>query len=131
MEDSVFTKIINGEIPSFKIYEDELTLAFLDINPLTKGHTLVIPKQQIDHLDDCPEDVYLAIFSTVHKVSKHLKEHLKPERITLAVHGYDVPHAHVHVVPSYNKNDLKFPESEQTAPDFESLKVLSQDLSIK
>ncbi len=128
MDDSVFTKIVRGEIPADIIYEDELTMAFLDINPVTKGHTLVIPKQQIDQLDDCPPEIYAAIFNTVHKISKLLKTKLEPKRIVLVVFGFDVPHAHVHLIPAYSATDVKFPERQQREPDHDELAALANEL---
>lgn len=98
METSVFTKIIRGEIPCYKIYEDEKTLAFLDINPESLGHVLVIPKVQVDKVYELPDEEYAALFSTVKKVAKHMEEVLG-ERTLMKVVGTDVPHAHVHLIP--------------------------------
>ena len=98
MEPSVFTKIINGEIPCYKIYEDDKTFAFLDIHPETKGHTLVIPKHQVDKIYDLDDDDYIALMRTVKKLSKHMEEQLGT-RILWKVVGTDVPHAHVHLMP--------------------------------
>ncbi len=103
-----FDDIVSGKSTDRIFYEDTATIAFLDHNPVTKGHSLVIPKKTIDHLDDCGEALYLAIFKTVRIVSRLLKEKLHPERIILVVHGYDVPHAHVHVIPVYKKGDVQF-----------------------
>jgi len=89
---SIFTKIINGEIPSYKIAENEHYFAFLDINPLHKGHTLVIPKVEVDYLFDLPEDVYEGLF----KFSR------------IAVIGLEVPHAHIHLVPINEVHDIDF-----------------------
>ena len=99
MEDSIFTKIVKGEIPSHKIYEDDKTLAFLNIFPAVKGHTLVIPKIQIDSLWDLSEEDYNAVMNTTKKVAKRLQEVLGTERVGVKVIGIDVPHAHVHLVP--------------------------------
>ena len=98
MEPSVFTKIINGEIPCYKIYEDDKTFAFLDIHPETKGHTLVIPKHQVDKIYNLDDDDYTALMRTVKKLSKHMEEQLGT-RILWKVVGTDVPHAHVHLMP--------------------------------
>ena len=98
MEPSVFTKIINGEIPCYKIYEDDKTFAFLDIHPETKGHTLVIPKHQVDKIYDLDDDDYTALMRTVKKLSKHMEEQLGT-RLLWKVIGTDVPHAHVHLMP--------------------------------
>lgn len=95
---SIFTKIINGEIPCYKIYEDEKTLAFLDINPETKGHTLVIPKNEVDKIYDLPDEDYAALMATVKKLSKHYEKVLGTRTLWKVI-GTDVPHAHVHLMP--------------------------------
>ena len=95
---SIFSKIIAGEIPCYKIYEDEKTLAFLDIHPETVGHVLVIPKLEIDKIYDLPEEDYLALMKTVKRISKYMEEALG-RRIFWKVIGTDVPHAHVHLTP--------------------------------
>ncbi len=95
---SVFTQIIRGEIPCYKIYEDDKTLAFLDIHPETRGHTLVIPKIEVDRIYDLEDKDYLALMSTVKKLSKHFEQVLG-KRIIWKVVGTDVPHAHVHLLP--------------------------------
>ncbi len=95
---TTFTKIINGEIPCYKIYEDEKTFAFLDINPETKGHTLVVPKTEVDKLYDLTEEDYNAVMNTVKKLAAHYDKVLS-RRILLKVVGTDVPHAHVHLMP--------------------------------
>lgn len=95
---SVFTQIIRGEIPCYKIYEDDKTLAFLDIHPETRGHTLVIPKIEVDRIYDLEDEDYLALMSTVKKLSKHFEQVLGT-RIIWKVVGTDVPHAHVHLLP--------------------------------
>ena len=95
---SIFTKIINGEIPCHKIYEDDKTFAFLDIHPESKGHTLVVPKLEVDKIYDLPDEDYEALMRTVKKLSKHLEQKLGA-RILWKVVGTDVPHAHVHLMP--------------------------------
>lgn len=95
---SIFTKIIEGEIPCYKIYEDEKTLAFLDIAPEVAGHTLVIPKVEIDRVYDLPDEDYQALMATVKKVARHYEDVLG-RRMVLKVMGTEVPHAHVHIVP--------------------------------
>jgi histidine triad (HIT) family protein len=105
---TIFTRIINGEIPSYKIAEDERCYAFLDINPLREGHTLVVPKAEVDYLFDL-EDDYLAdllIFSK--KVSKAIREAIPCNRIGVAVIGLEVPHAHIHLVPMDSMEDINF-----------------------
>jgi histidine triad (HIT) family protein len=99
MEDSVFTKIVKGEIPAHKIYEDEATLAFLSIEPIQPGHTLVIPKNQVDQLWDLDTTAYQAVMDTAQKVARHLREVMQTKRVGVLVLGVDVPHAHVHLIP--------------------------------
>ena len=95
---SIFTKIINGDIPCYKIYEDDKTFAFLDIHPETKGHTLVVPKLEVDKIYDLPDEDYQALMATVKKLSQHMEQKLNT-RILWKVIGTDVPHAHVHLMP--------------------------------
>lgn len=95
---SIFTKIINGEAPSYKIYEDEKTYAFLNINPETEGDTLVVPKNEVDKIYNLPDEDYFALWASVKKVAKHMEE-VTGHRIAMKVVGVDVPHAHVHVMP--------------------------------
>jgi histidine triad (HIT) family protein len=100
MQDSVFTKIIKGEIPSYKVYEDAKTFAFLDIEPYFPGHTLVVPKLQVDKFDDLPDEDYRALFEAVRKITRQLKSKLGTERAIVQIFGFDVPHAHVHIMPA-------------------------------
>lgn len=95
---SIFTKIINSEIPCYKIYEDDKTIAFLDIHPETPGHTLVVPKNEVDKIYELPEEDYRALMDTVKKLSAHM-EKILGTRILWKVIGTDVPHAHVHLLP--------------------------------
>ncbi len=95
---SIFTKIIEGEIPSYKIYEDDKTYAFLDINPETKGHTLVVPKVEVDKIYELADDDYAALWASVKKVAQHMEE-VTGRRVVMKVIGTDVPHAHVHLMP--------------------------------
>ena len=106
---SIFSKIIAGEIPCYKIYEDEKTFAFLDIHPETLGHTLVVPKIEVDKIYDLSEEDYFAVMKTVKKIAKHMEEVLE-KRTLLKVIGTDVPHAHVHLVsfdPNYKYEQEK------------------------
>ncbi len=95
---SIFSKIISGEIPSYKIYEDDKTYAFLDINPEVKGHTLVVPKVEVDKIYDLDDEYWNAVWATVKKVAKHMEE-VTGRRIVMKVVGTDVAHAHVHLTP--------------------------------
>ena len=95
---SIFTKIIQGEIPCYKIYEDDKTFAFLDIHPESKGHVLVIPKNEVDKIYDLPDEDYQALMNTVKKLSQHMEKVLGARTLWKVV-GTDVPHAHVHLMP--------------------------------
>lgn len=95
---SIFTKIINGEIPCYKIYEDDRTFAFLDIHPETKGHTLVVPKKEVDKLYDLEDEDYFAVMNTARKLSSHMEKVLGARTLWKVV-GTDVPHAHIHLMP--------------------------------
>ncbi len=95
---SIFSKIIAGEIPSYKIYEDEKTFAFLDINPESKGHTLVVPKAEVDKIYELSDEDYYALWTAVKKVAAHMEE-VSGRRTLMKVIGTDVPHAHVHLMP--------------------------------
>ena len=95
---SIFTKIINGEIPCYKIYEDDKTIAFLDINPETRGHTLVVPKLEVDKIYDLPDGDFRALMDTVKKLSIHMEQKLGARTLWKVI-GTDVPHAHVHLLP--------------------------------
>ncbi len=120
--------IIEGKKAAYKIYEDAQTIAILDINPVTKGHMLVIPKQPIDHLDDCPPDVYQAVFRTTQQMSKLIKKVFQPERVSVVVHGYEIPHAHVHVVPLYTGKELHFADRKKAARTSDELAIDMQKL---
>jgi|SRR5665213_486947 len=105
---SIFTRIINGEIPCFKVAENETCFAFLDINPLAKGHTLVVPKQEVDYLFDLDDDLLsqLTIFSK--QVAKAIEKSVPCKRVGVAVIGLEVPHAHIHLIPINNVSDINF-----------------------
>lgn len=95
---SIFTKIIQGKIPCYKIYEDDKTFAFLDIHPESKGHVLVIPKNEVDKIYNLPDEDYQALMNTVKKLSQHMEKTLGARTLWKVV-GTDVPHAHVHLMP--------------------------------
>ena len=109
-EQSIFTRIINGEIPCHKIYEDERVIAILDAYPMFEGHTLVIPKVQIDHIWDLSDDDYDYLWKVSKKIGKHLHQVIGCPRIGVVVEGFGVPHAHIHLIPIYKRNDLQKPE---------------------
>lgn len=105
---NIFTQIINGEIPAYKIFENEEFIAFLDINPNTKGHTLCVPKKEIDKLFDLDEQDYNKLMSFVRKIAIALKKAIKCNRVGVAVVGLEVPHAHVHLIPINQMQDMSF-----------------------
>ena len=105
---SIFTKIVNGEIPSYKVAENENYYAFLDINPLAKGHTLVIPKMEEDYIFNLPADVYAGLWEFANKVAKAIDKAVPCKRVGVAVLGMEVPHAHIHLVPLNSESDLQF-----------------------
>jgi len=106
--ESIFTKIVKGEIPSYKIAESESCYAFLDINPLAKGHALVIPKIEVDYIFDLDEDLYNELFSFAKKVGLAIESIMPCKRIGMIVFGLDVPHAHIHLIPINNASDMSF-----------------------
>ena len=108
MKDSIFTKIINGKIDSFKVLENKNFLAFLDLNPIKDGHTLVIPKLQVDYIYDLPEDVFKELFVFSKKVAKMLENSFSCKRIGISVVGLEVPHAHIHLIPIDKIQDMNF-----------------------
>lgn len=108
MQESIFTKIINSQVPCHKVYEDKLTFAFMDINPVQPGHVLVVPKAQIDHFDDLDDASYRAVWDTVKKIAKAQKKVFKTKRIGVQVVGLDVPHAHVHLIPFNTIEEYRF-----------------------
>ncbi|MBC5994396.1 HIT family protein [Pontibacter cellulosilyticus] len=108
MEPSIFTKIVKGEIPAYKIAENERFLAFLDVFPTAKGHTLVIPKEQIDYIFDLDDELYLGLMAFAKEVSKAIKKAVPCNRIGVAVVGLEVPHAHVHLIPINSMQDMNF-----------------------
>ena len=105
---SIFSKIVNNEIPSFKVSEDESYLAFLDAFPLTYGHVLVIPKKQTDYIFDLDSDEYLGLWNFSQKVAKAMDKVIVCERIGVAVIGLEVPHAHIHLIPINCVSDINF-----------------------
>jgi histidine triad (HIT) family protein len=126
---SIFTKIIKGDIPAHTIYEDDKTLAFLDIHPAQRGHTLIIPKAQVDRLEELSEEDYDALMTTVKKVMRRLTSFFgKDYRACLKVEGFDVPHCHIHVIPCRNAADFWTKQSMDTEPDHAALRSLAQEL---
>jgi histidine triad (HIT) family protein len=119
---SIFTKIIKGEIPCYKIAEDADFLAFLDVNPNAKGHTLCVPKQEIDKVFDLEDDLYLGLMQFSKKVAVALEKTIPCNRIGMAVIGLEVPHAHVHLIPLNEMDEMRFKNKvSMTKEEFEAL----------
>lgn len=125
---TLFSKIIAREIPSYPIYEDEHIFAFLDINPMNEGHTLVVPKQEVDALFALDDTVYDHMMSMVKKLALHIQEKVGSTRMGLVVDGYNVPHAHVHLVPTNHPHELS--EHRQMAASPEDLEKVRAMLTL-
>jgi histidine triad (HIT) family protein len=123
---SIFSKIVNGEIPAYKIAEDENYLAFLDIFPVAKGHTLVIPKKEVDYIFDLEDDLYVGLQLFAKKVATGLKKAIPCEKVGVLVLGLEVPHAHIHLIPMQNEADLlNFSKKQKFTPEeFQKIKEL-------
>ena len=105
---SIFSRIISGEIPCYKVAESESCIAFLDVNPLAKGHVLVVPKKEMDYIFDIDDELYLDLFVFAKKVAKAIQKIVPCTKIGMSVIGLEVPHAHIHLVPINNISDLNF-----------------------
>ncbi len=124
---SIFTKIVQGEIPCYKIAEDENFLAFLDVNPNAKGHTLCIPKQEIDKIFDLEDDLFLGLMQFSKKIAIALEKTIPCKRIGMSVIGLEVPHAHVHLIPLNEMNEMRFQDKVTlTKEEFEAIAKLVQ-----
>ncbi len=128
--DSIFTKIINGEIPSYKLAENENFLAFLDINPIAKGHTLVISKKQIDYIFDLEDDLLASMNVFAKKVGLAIDKVVPCKRVGIAVIGLEVPHAHIHLVPLNDIYDIDF-KKEKLRFTGEEFSLLAKEISSK
>jgi len=123
---SIFSKIVNGEIPAYKVAEDENYLAFLDIFPVAKGHTLVIPKKEVDYIFDLEDDLYVGLQAFAKKVAIGLKKAIPCQKVGVLVLGLEVPHAHIHLIPMQNEADLlNFSKKIKFTPEeFQNIKEL-------
>lgn len=128
-KETIFTKIINGDLPSYKIYEDELTFAFLDIYPVQEGHTLVIPKKSIEFVWDLDDQTYQALMDTTKKIALRLRKVLKTKYIGERVVGVDVAHAHVHLIPFDETSQLRVQQDMTKKPDHKKLAELAKKLA--
>jgi len=124
---SIFTRIVNGEIPCHKIAEDDNFLAFLDIAPVMKGHTLVIPKKEVDYIFDLEDDLYLGLHSFAKRVAAAIEKTVHCERIGQTVLGLEVPHAHIHLVPLLNMQFIDF--NKRSSMEQEAFKALAAKIS--
>lgn len=123
---SIFTRIVNGEIPCYKVAEDDQFLAFLDINPITKGHTLVIPKNEVDYIFDLKDEVLSSMMLFAKKVALNIDNKIECKRVAVAVIGLEVPHAHIHLIPICKESDIDFraPKLKLSAEEFTSIAEL-------
>lgn len=126
---SIFTRIIRGEIPCYKVAENDRAIAFLDIRPLTVGHTLVVPKTEVDSVFDLDDQDYAAVFELVRNVAEAQKHEIPCNRVGLSVLGFEVPHAHVHVVPLRSEADLNF-ANPKLQLDAEEMQVIADRLHL-
>jgi len=120
---SIFTRIVSGEIPCYKVAEDENYLAFLDINPLQEGHTLVIPKKEVNYIFDVEDELHAGLWNFAKKVGKAIEKVVPCQRIGITVIGLEVPHAHIHLIPLRNMYDMDFrrPKLKFTPEEFAAI----------
>ena len=130
MEDSIFSKIIRGDIPSHKIYEDDHVFAFLDIHPQVVGHVLVVPKVQVEFLWDLPDEDYQALTKAVKKIALHLRTVLRVPYVGEKVVGVDVPHTHIHLIPFSHVDEYNRIADMDKEPDHDGLAELAAQLSL-
>jgi len=119
----IFSKIIAGKIPSYKVAENQDCFAFLDINPLMEGHTLVVPKKEVDYLYDLDNETYLKLMEFSKQVAIAMKTVIPCKRVSSVVLGFEVPHAHVHLIPAQNERDVNFsnPKIKYSKEEFEAI----------
>ncbi|HVV66470.1 MAG TPA: HIT domain-containing protein [Candidatus Saccharimonadales bacterium] len=129
-EDTIFTKIIKGEIPCHKVYEDDLVLAFMDIYPVQPGHVLIIPKKQIEFVWDLPDEDYQAVMAATKKIARRLREVVGTKYVGERIVGVDVPHAHVQLIPFNHSDEFKAPQNRDGEPDHEALAAMAKKLAL-
>jgi histidine triad (HIT) family protein len=120
---SIFTRIINGEIPCYKVAEDDRFIAFLDVRPLKPGHTLVVPKKEVDYIFDLDEETVAAMMVFARKIALAMKEVIDCRRIGVAVLGLEVPHAHIHLIPLTREADMLFTNPRVSVTDEENKRL--------
>ncbi len=123
---TIFTKIINGEIPAYKVAENDKFLAFLDIRPNAKGHTLCIPKEEVNKVFDLDEETYLELMAFSRKVAKGIEKAVSCRRVGMAVVGLEVPHVHVHLIPLNSMGDMNFAQKQELSE--EEFKKVAADI---
>lgn len=131
MDDSLFSRIIKGEIPCHKVYEDAATFAFLDIHPKQPGHVLVVPKKQVEFIWDLSSGDYAAVMVTAQRIGQHIREVLQPRYVGMMVEGLGVPHAHVHVFPFASSEEYYKPADLNAEPDHDSLAEMARKLQME
>ncbi|MDB5177210.1 MAG: hypothetical protein JWN75_878 [Candidatus Saccharibacteria bacterium] len=129
MTDSIFTKIINGQIPSHKVYEDENTFAFLDIHPVTPGHTLVIPKKQVEFLWDMDDDDYQTLLLTTKRIAAHIRDVLQVPYVGVQVEGVEVPHVHIKLIPFTDAAEFHQHPDDTLEPNHTLLAAMAEKLA--
>jgi histidine triad (HIT) family protein len=129
MADSIFTKIIKGEIPCYRVYEDDKTLAFLDIHPKQPGHTLIVPKKQVEFVWDLDDKDYQAVMATAKKVAVRIRDVLGRPYVGELIVGIEVPHAHVHIYPFSTLEDSRFVPDPSAEPDHAALAAMLKKLA--
>ena len=124
--DSVFTKIINNELPAYRILENDKVISFLTIEPIHLGHCLVIPKTQVDHWMDVNEDEYFEVYTQAKKIARAIKKATNSTRVAQAVVGLEVPHFHLHLIPMWNPSDLDFKKARPSSA--EEMKTMQEKI---
>ena len=123
---SIFTRIINGEIPCYKIAEDNHCIAFLDVNPLTLGHTLIVPKKEVDYIFDISDNEYIYLWNFAKYVACGVKAAVPCKKVGIAVIGLEVPHAHIHLIPLNRVSDMNFANPKMKVADQEMIQIAQQ-----
>ena len=123
---SIFSRIVAGEIPCYKVAEDDRYFAFLDINPVAKGHTLVIPKQEVDYIFDLDDETYSGLMAFARRVARALEGAVACKRVGVAVMGLEVPHAHIHLVPITTEGDMNFFREKLSLPADEMAEIAAK-----
>lgn len=126
---SIFTRIVQGEIPCYKVAEDDKYFAFLDINPVAKGHTLVIPKAEVDNLFDLDDETLAGLTLFAKRIARKIQEHAQCKKVAMVVLGLEVPHAHIHLIPMNSEADVDFKREKLKLSD-EEFKAIAQAIRL-